>query len=71
MNGEGGSGGGAGSPSVKAWASGGDGGVAADVEAAYHAGFIEMYQVILRITAGLAFAGALMAILFVRGGRID
>jgi len=71
MNGEGGSGGSAGSPSVKAWASGGDGGVAADIEAAYHAGFIEMYQVILRITAGLAFVGALMAILFVRGGRID
>ncbi len=71
MSGEGGSGSrNAGSRAVQAWASGGDGGVAAQVEAAYKEGFIEVYRVILRISAGLAFAGALMAVLFVKKGRI-
>jgi hypothetical protein len=71
MNGEGGSGGGGnGSAAVKVWASGGDGGVAAQVEEAYRDGFIEVYQVMLRISAGLAFAGALMAVLFVKKGQI-
>ncbi|HUB62130.1 MAG TPA: MFS transporter, partial [Puia sp.] len=51
--------------------SGADGGVAAQVETAYREGFIEVYQVILRIGAGLAFAGALMAVFLVRGGRVD
>jgi EmrB/QacA subfamily drug resistance transporter len=56
---------------VKAWASGADGGVTAQVEAAYRQGFIEVYQVILRITAGLAFAGALMVIFFVKTTRVE
>lgn len=56
---------------VRIWTMGRDGSVAAEVEAAYHAGFIEVYQVILRITAGLAFAGALMAVLFVKKARVE
>jgi hypothetical protein len=39
------------------------------VETAYREGFIEVYQVILRITAGLAFAGALMVFFFVKTAR--
>ncbi|HXB35739.1 MAG TPA: hypothetical protein VNV35_20075, partial [Puia sp.] len=58
------------SKSVQAWASGADGGVGAQVAAAYREGFIEVYQVILRIAAGLAFTGALMAILFIKKGQI-
>jgi EmrB/QacA subfamily drug resistance transporter len=56
---------------VRTWTMGREGSVAAEVEAAYHAGFIEVYQVILRIAAGLAFAGALMAALFVKKGRVE
>jgi EmrB/QacA subfamily drug resistance transporter len=56
---------------VRTWTMGRDGSVAAEVEGAYHEGFIEVYQVILRIAAGLAFAGALMAVLFVKRARID
>jgi EmrB/QacA subfamily drug resistance transporter len=63
INGEGGS------KAVQAWASGADGGVAAQVMTAYRDGFIEVYQMILRIAAGLAFAGALMVILFVKKGQ--
>jgi EmrB/QacA subfamily drug resistance transporter len=71
MNGDAGSsGGGVGSRAVQTWASGGDGGAAAQVETAYREGFIEVYRVILRISAGLAFMGALMAVLFVKKGRI-
>jgi EmrB/QacA subfamily drug resistance transporter len=55
---------------VKAWASGADGGVAAEVDAAYKDGFIEVYQVILRIAAGMAFAGALIVALFVKNRQI-
>jgi EmrB/QacA subfamily drug resistance transporter len=58
------------SKSIQAWASGADGGVGAQVATAYREGFIEVYQVILRIAAGLAFMGALMAILFVKKGQI-
>jgi MFS family permease len=36
------------------------------VAAAYRSGFIHVYQQILRMSAGLAFAGMLMAFLFVR-----
>lgn len=36
------------------------------VEKAYHAGFIHVYQNIMRISGCLAFAGALMTIIFVR-----
>jgi hypothetical protein len=43
--------------------------VAAQVATAYRDGFIEVYQVVLRIAAGLAFAGALMVILFVKKGQ--
>jgi EmrB/QacA subfamily drug resistance transporter len=70
LNGEGGAGkpeGGA----VKAWASGGDGGVAAEVDAAYKDGFIDVYQIILRIAAGMAFLGALMGFIFVKKGRVE
>jgi MFS family permease len=56
---------------VRTWTMGREGSVAAEVGAAYHAGFIEVYQVILRIAAGLAFAGALMAALFVKKGRVE
>lgn len=45
-------------------------GVATEVEAAYREGFIEVYQVILRIAAGLAFTGALMVILFFKKGQL-
>jgi hypothetical protein len=62
-NGEGGS------KAVQAWASGADGGMAVQVSAAYRDGFIEVYQTILRIAAGLAFTGALMVILFVKKGQ--
>jgi EmrB/QacA subfamily drug resistance transporter len=55
---------------VRTWTSGADGGVAAEVEVAYQEGFIEVYQVILRITAGLAFGGALMAFFFVKTARV-
>ena len=50
-------------------ASGADGGVGAQVAAVYREGFIEVYQVILRIAAGLAFTGALTVILFVKKGQ--
>jgi hypothetical protein len=60
-----------GSKSIQAWASGGDGGVAAQVAAAYREGFIEVYQIILRIAAGLAFTGALMVFLFVKKDRYE
>jgi len=36
------------------------------VEKSYHSAFIHAYQVILRISAGLAFLGALMAVLFIK-----
>jgi hypothetical protein len=55
---------------VKMWTSGADGGVAAQVAEAYRDGFIKVYQVILRIAAGLAFTGALMVIFFVKKGQI-
>jgi hypothetical protein len=45
--------------------------VAAQVETAYREGFIEVYRIILRISSGLAFAGALMAVLFVKRGRVE
>jgi EmrB/QacA subfamily drug resistance transporter len=63
LNGEGGS------KAVQVWASGADGGVAAQVSAAYRDGFIEVYQIVLRIAAGLAFTGTLMVILFVKKGQ--
>jgi hypothetical protein len=68
LNGEGGavSGGGG---AMKSWASGADGGVAAEVDAAYKDGFVEVYQVILRIAAGMAFIGALMAVIFVKNRK--
>jgi hypothetical protein len=72
LNGEGGAvsgGGGAAGGAMKSWASGGDGGVAAEVDAAYKDGFIEVYQVILRIAAGMAFIGALMAVIFVKNRK--
>ena len=39
------------------------------VAAAYRSGFIHVYQVMLRIAAGLAFTGALMGAVFVRPKR--
>jgi EmrB/QacA subfamily drug resistance transporter len=56
---------------VRTWTMGADGGVATQVEAAYRDGFIEVYQVIMRIAAGMAFAGALVVVFFVRKGRVD
>ncbi len=41
------------------------------VEKSYHSAFIHTYQVILRISAGLAFLGALMAMLFVPNRIVD
>jgi predicted MFS family arabinose efflux permease len=48
----------------------GDGGVAAQVGAAYKEGFIEVYRIILRISAGLSLTGALMTVLFVKKAQI-
>ncbi len=67
LNGEGAGGS---SESVKTWASGGDGGVAAEVDRAYKEGFIEVYKVILRISAGMAFVAAFIAAIFVRKTRV-
>jgi EmrB/QacA subfamily drug resistance transporter len=69
LNGEGAGGGD--SAAVKARAFGGDGGVAFEVDTAYKEGFIGVYQVILRITAGMAFVGALMGVIFVKRVRVD
>jgi EmrB/QacA subfamily drug resistance transporter len=41
-------------------------GVATAVEDAYKDGFVRVYAVIMRVSAGLAFAGAMMAVLFVK-----
>jgi EmrB/QacA subfamily drug resistance transporter len=38
------------------------------VEKAYHASFINVYAVIMRISAGMAFLGALMSFIFIKGG---
>lgn len=56
---------------VRNWTMGREGSVAAQVETAYREGFIEVYQAIMRIAAALAFAGALMAVFWVRGGRVE
>lgn len=56
---------------VKEWASGVDGGVAAEVERAYKDGFIQVYRVILRASAGMAFIAALIAAFFVRKTRVE
>ena len=40
------------------------------VEAAYKEGFVRAYAVILRIAAGLAFAGAGCAVIFVKAGKV-
>ncbi|HTI10599.1 MAG TPA: MFS transporter [Puia sp.] len=45
------------------------GGTRASLGKAYHESFIEAYAAILRVSAGLAFAGALMAVVFVRRNR--
>lgn len=37
----------------------------------YHNSFIAMYSVILKISAGLGFAGALMAFIFIRKGQAE
>jgi MFS family permease len=47
----------------------GDWGVAPKVEAAYREGYIAVYQVILRIAAGLAFTGGLMVVFFVKNKK--
>lgn len=39
------------------------------VESAYHQGFIHAYASITRLSAGLAFLGALMAAMFIKGNR--
>ena len=43
----------------------------AEIIAVYHEGFIAAYANIMRISAGLAFLGSLMAILFVRNKKSD
>jgi len=43
----------------------------AAVSAAYHSAFISAYRGILRVSAALAFAGALMAFVFVKKGRVN
>jgi EmrB/QacA subfamily drug resistance transporter len=40
------------------------------IEKAYHEGFISAYAGIMRISAGLGFLGALMALIFIRGKEI-
>ena len=39
------------------------------IEQSYHAGFISTYAAIMRLSAGLAFLGALMSLLFVKNPR--
>jgi EmrB/QacA subfamily drug resistance transporter len=41
----------------------------ADIVKTYHNSFIAMYSIILKIAAGLGFAAALMAAIFIRKGR--
>lgn len=68
LNGEGAGGD---SAAEKAWASGGDGGVAAEVDRAFKEGFIEVYKVILRISSGMAIVAALIAAIFVKKTRVE
>ncbi len=43
------------------------GSIQPQIEKAYHQGFIHAYAGILRLSSGLAFLGALMALVFIRG----
>jgi EmrB/QacA subfamily drug resistance transporter len=58
-------------PAERSWLSGADGGVARQVEEVYKEGFVGVYAIVLRISAGLAFAGALIAVVFVKKGPIN
>jgi EmrB/QacA subfamily drug resistance transporter len=41
------------------------------IEKAYHAGFISAYANIMRLSAGLGFLGALMALIFIRNKKVN
>lgn len=41
------------------------------IEKSYHTGFITAYQKIMRISAALAFAGALMSLLFIKNSAVQ
>jgi len=48
-----------------------DKGLHTEIEKAYHNSFIATYTAIMRIAAALGFAGALMALIFIRNTHIE